>query len=70
MSKINLLLWYNIVGLVNRKNKKAIEEYIRKQLQENIATDQISIKEYVDPFEKEEKEKERKMKEGLGPLKW
>ncbi len=52
------------------KNKKAIEEYIRKQLQEDIATDQISIKEYVDPFEKEEKEKERKMKKGLGPLKW
>ena len=41
------------------KNKKAIEEYIKKQLQEDIATDQISIKEYVDPFEKEEKEKER-----------
>ena len=44
------------------KNKKAIEEYIRKQLQEDIATDQISIKEYVDPFEKEQKEKERKIK--------
>ena len=53
-----------------KKNKKAIEEYIKKQLQEDIATDQISIKEYVDPFEKEEKEKERKMKKGLGPLKW
>ena len=52
------------------KNKKAIEEYIRKQLQEDIATDQISIKEYVDPFEEQEKEKERKMKKGLGPLKW
>mgnify|MGYP000675983948 CR=1 FL=1 len=52
------------------KNKKAIEEYIKKQLQEDIATDQISIKEYVDPFEKEEKEKERKIKKGLGPLKW
>ena len=52
------------------KNKKAIEEYIKKQLQEDIATDQISIKEYVDPFEKEEKEKERKLKKGLGTLKW
>ena len=52
------------------KNKKAIEEYIRKQLQEDIATDQISIKEYVDPFEKEQKEKERKIKKELGPLKW
>lgn len=38
------------------KNKKAIEEYIKKQLQEDIATDQISIKEYVDSFEKEEKD--------------
>ena len=52
------------------KNKKAIEEYIKKQLQEDIATDQISIKEYVEQFEKEEKEKERKIKKGLGPLKW
>ena len=48
------------------KNKKVIEEYIRKQLQEDIATDQISIKEYVDPFEKQEKEKERKIKRGIG----
>ena len=52
------------------KNKKKIEEYIRNQLQEDIASDQISIKEYVDPFEKEQKEKERKIKKGLGPLKW
>ena len=52
------------------KNKRVIEEYIKKQLQEDIATDQISIKEYVDPFEKEEKKKERKIKKGLGPLKW
>ena len=52
------------------KNKKVIEEYIKKQLQEDIAIDQISIKEYVDLFEKEEKEKERKINKGLGPLKW
>ena len=31
-------------------NKKAIQEYIRNQLQEDYAEDQISIKEYVDPF--------------------
>ena len=52
------------------KNKKAIEEYIRKQLQEDIATDQISIKEYVDPFEKKEKEKEMRLTDhsvGLKP---
>lgn len=32
------------------RNKKAIEEYIRNQLQEDIANDQISMKEYYDPF--------------------
>ena len=32
------------------RNKKQIEEYIRNQLQEDIAADQISLKEYVDPF--------------------
>jgi putative transposase len=32
------------------RNKKAIEEYIRTQLQEDIVADQISLKEYVDPF--------------------
>ena len=32
------------------KNKKRIEEYIRTQLQEDIAEDQISFKEYIDPF--------------------
>ena len=32
------------------KNTKKIAEYIRTQLQEDIAEDQISIKEYIDPF--------------------
>ena len=32
------------------KNKKAIEEYIRNQLIEDIANDQITLKEYIDPF--------------------
>ena len=32
------------------RNKKAIEEYIKNQLQEDIANGQISIKEYIDPF--------------------
>ena len=32
------------------RDKKAIEEYIKNQLQEDIANDQISIKEYIDPF--------------------
>ena len=32
------------------KNKKAIEEYIRNQLTEDIANDQITLKEYIDLF--------------------
>ena len=32
------------------RNKKIIAEYIRNQLEEDYAADQISIKEYVDPF--------------------
>jgi putative transposase len=32
------------------RNKKAIEEYIRNQQKEDMMADQISIKEYVDPF--------------------
>ena len=51
------------------KNKKVIAEYIRNQLQEDIANDQMSLKEYVDPFEKSE-EKENNKKKGIGPLKW
>ena len=32
------------------KNKKAIAEYIKNQLQEDLAYEQISIKELIDPF--------------------
>ena len=32
------------------RNKKIIAEYIRNQLEEDYAADQIIIKEYVDPF--------------------
>ena len=32
------------------RNKKAIEQYIRNQLQEDISADQMSMKEYIDPF--------------------
>ena len=31
-------------------NKKAIQEYIKNQLQDDYSDDQMSIKEYVDPF--------------------
>ena len=32
------------------KNKKKIAEYIKNQLEEDFANDQMTIKEYVDPF--------------------
>lgn len=32
------------------RNKKAIEQYIRNQLQEDRSNDQMSMKEYIDPF--------------------
>lgn len=32
------------------KDEKKIAEYVRTQLQEDIANDQISLKEYIDPF--------------------
>ena len=32
------------------KNAKRIEEYIRNQLQEDIGADQMSMKEFIDPF--------------------
>ena len=45
------------------KNEKAIREYIGNQLQEDIMADQMSLKEFVDPFTgepvKEGKRKQR-----------
>ena len=32
------------------KNEKMIKEYIRNQLEEDMASDQISMKEFTDPF--------------------
>ena len=32
------------------RNRRAIEAYIRNQLQEDYAEEQLSIKEYIDPF--------------------
>ena len=32
------------------RNKKVIADYIRNQLEEDYASDQISLKEYMDPF--------------------
>ena len=32
------------------RNEQKIAEYVRNQLQEDIAEDQISMKEFIDPF--------------------
>jgi putative transposase len=42
------------------KNAKKIEQYIKNQLQEDMVADQISIKEYIDPFTGEPVEKTKK----------
>jgi len=42
------------------RNKKAIEEYIKNQMQEDIVSDQISLKEYMDPFTGEPVNKNKK----------
>ena len=39
------------------RNKKQIQEYIKNQLQEDQIADQMSIKEYVDPFTGRENKK-------------
>lgn len=32
------------------KNAKKIEEYIKNQLMDDVAEDQLTLKEYIDPF--------------------
>ena len=39
------------------RNKKAIQQYIKNQLQEDIASDQINLQEYIDPFTGEQVKK-------------
>ena len=47
---------HNYVDTVG-KNAKKIEEYIRNQLKEDLEYDQMSLKEYIDPFTGEPVEK-------------
>ena len=39
-----------IIMLIQWDGKKVIADYIRNQLEEDYASDQISLKEYMDPF--------------------
>ncbi len=41
------------------KNTKAIKEYIQNQLEEDMMNDQISIKEWIDPFDPDDKNKKK-----------
>ena len=52
----NRHFWCSYVDTVG-KNKKKIEEYIRNQLQEDIASDQLSLFETTDPFTGEKYQK-------------
>ncbi len=40
-------------------NKKVIEEYIKNKLEEDFAQDQMSIKEYFNPFMGDKKSKQK-----------
>ena len=42
------------------RNKKAIEEYIRNQLKEDKEYEQLSMKEWIDPFTGEPGNKDKK----------
>lgn len=42
------------------RNEREIREYVKNQLQEDIAGDQISLKEYIDPFTGEPVDKDKK----------
>ena len=46
------------------RNKKAIQEYIQNQLKEDELADQLSIKEYFDPFTGEKVDQGRKGQKG------
>lgn len=42
------------------RNKKAIQEYIKNQLQEDLLEDQMTMKEFIDPFTGEEINRRKK----------
>ena len=47
------------------KNAKRIAEYVKNQLQEDITTDQLTLKEYIDPFTGEPENVGKKTKKPL-----
>ena len=47
------------------RNKKVIQEYIKNQLQEDILHDQMTMKEFIDPFTGEEIKRRKNKKTAL-----
>ena len=46
---------YNVLNFTVGRNEKKIAEYIQNQMQEDIANEQLTMKEYIDPFGEEGK---------------
>lgn len=44
------------------RNEKKIAEYIQNQIQEDMAVEQLSMKEYIDPFSDNEEDTKKKKK--------
>lgn len=42
------------------RNRKVIQEYIKNQLQEDLLEDQMTMKEFIDPFTGEEINRRKK----------
>ena len=51
------------------KNKKMIAEYIKNQLKEDMISDQMTIKEYIDPF-KGQRVKKRGCRQKIPLKRW
>ena len=47
------------------RNRKVIQEYIKNQLQEDLLEDQMTMKEFIDPFSGEELNRRKKISASL-----
>ncbi len=58
--EVAILVQRILCGYCRKRTPKKIAEYIRTQLHEDNIADQISLKEYIDPFTGEQVNKGRK----------
>ncbi|MEK4230428.1 IS200/IS605 family transposase [Solibacillus sp. FSL H8-0538] len=49
------------------RNRKVIQEYIKNQLQEDILEDQMTMKEFIDPFTGEEIKRKKRLERHISP---